>query len=83
MSRFFWLPRPRTARLTLFCPKRHCKLRVDDGRLRGGTILVSRHGWRLRDAPGHRVRRSGAADFNRTIRQAERGAGLRRHLDRT
>ena len=51
MSNLFWLTDAQMARLELFFPKSHGRLRVDDRRVLSGIIFINRNGLRLRDAP--------------------------------
>lgn len=64
MSDLFWLSDAQMTRLEPYFPKSHGKPRVDDRRVLGGTIFISRNGLRWRDAPkeyGPRTRRSTTA----------------------
>ena len=49
MSDLFWLLEARMERLRPFFPNSHGKLRVDDGRVLSGIILISHNGLRWRD----------------------------------
>lgn len=44
MSGLFWLSDAQMVKLEPFFPKPHCKSRVDDRPVLGGTILINRYG---------------------------------------
>ncbi len=51
LSDLYWLTDEQMAKLSLFFPKSHGKLRVDDRRVLSGIIFINRNGLRWRDAP--------------------------------